>query len=71
MTREILEQAVADGDLRRGIDLEAAIDLFYAPFYYRLQLGSGVLDESFSDQIFNSVLAGLRSVEAAAPARGG
>ena len=60
LTRQILQQAIGDGDLRRDIDLEAAIDLLYAPFYYRLQLGIGVLDEAFSDTVYEAVLAGLR-----------
>jgi len=29
-------RAAAEGDIRRNIDIEAALDLIYAPFYFRL-----------------------------------
>jgi Tetracyclin repressor-like, C-terminal domain len=61
MTRDILQTAIAEGDLKPGIDLDPAIDLLYAPFYYRLLLGVGALDDRLSDHVFNAALAGLRT----------
>jgi AcrR family transcriptional regulator len=61
MTREILQTAIAEGDLKRSIDLDQAIDLLYAPFYYRLLLGVGALDDGLSDRVFQAALAGLRN----------
>ncbi|MEJ0003691.1 MAG: TetR-like C-terminal domain-containing protein [Pararobbsia sp.] len=46
-----MTKAIEQGGVRPDIDLEAAIDLFYAPIYYRLQLGTGPISEAFVDYI--------------------
>lgn len=58
--RATIEEAIRQGDLRKDIDPEAAIDLLYAPVYYRLQIGTGPINEAFVDGIFEHVMAGLR-----------
>ncbi len=67
MTSRVLHEAIRQGDLDPGIDIEAAIDLFYAPLYYRLQIGSGPIDDAFTDKIFAMALQGLRSTKAERP----
>jgi len=49
--------------LRSDIDLEATIDLLYAPMYYRLQMGTGPLSDAYIDEIFDQVMEGLRQRE--------
>ena len=63
LAREVLEEAVQQGDLSDTIDIEAAIDMLYAPIYYRLQIETGPISEAYVDGIFEQVMAGLRSSE--------
>jgi AcrR family transcriptional regulator len=56
--RETMEQAIAEGALRKNFDMDAAIDLLYGSLYYRLLLGSGSLDDQFIDDVYRQFLAG-------------
>jgi hypothetical protein len=56
--RQIMQAAVAEGSLRSDLDLDAAIDLLYGSLYYRLLLGSDVLDKRFADHIYRQFLQG-------------
>src|ERR1700744_3711088 len=58
--RETILLAIAEGSIRENIDIDAAIDSLYAPFYYRLLLGSGSLDEQFIDDLYRQFLDGHR-----------
>jgi AcrR family transcriptional regulator len=49
-----------EGAIRRDADLETTIDLLYAPFYYRLQMGTGPLSNAYVDALFDHVMQGLR-----------
>jgi AcrR family transcriptional regulator len=51
---------VEQGAIRRDADLETAIDLLYAPIYYRLQMGTGPLSNAYVDTLFDHVMQGLR-----------
>ena len=55
----VLQRAVSQGELRSNIDLEATIDLLYAPMYYRLQRGTPPLSDEYIDEIFDQVMVGL------------
>ena len=55
----VFQQAISQGELRSDIDLEATIDLLYAPMYYRLQMGTGPLSDAYIDEIFDQVMQGL------------
>jgi AcrR family transcriptional regulator len=55
----VLQKAVSQGELRSNIDLEATIDLLYAPMYYRLQMGTAPLSDEYIDEIFDQVMEGL------------
>lgn len=55
----VFQQAISQGDLRSDIDLEATIDLLYAPMYYRLQMGTGPLSDAYIEEIFDQVMQGL------------
>jgi len=56
--RQIMQAAMAEGYVRKDIDIDAAIDLLYGSLYYRLLLGSGTLDERFIGHAFQQFLAG-------------
>jgi AcrR family transcriptional regulator len=57
----ILEEAMERGEIRQDIDVEATIDILYAPLYYRLQMGTGPISESYVDKIFHHAMEGLRN----------
>ncbi|MFT4112667.1 TetR/AcrR family transcriptional regulator [Silvibacterium sp.] len=61
--RKIMRAAIAEGSLRKNLNIEAAIDLLYGSLYYRLLLGSGVLDEHFVDDCFAQFLKGHGDVK--------
>jgi AcrR family transcriptional regulator len=56
--RRTMEQAMAEGTLRRDIDIETSTDLLYGSLYYRLLLGSGQLDKAFVERAYKQFLAG-------------
>jgi hypothetical protein len=57
--RMLLTAAVAARELRKDVDIEAALDLIYAPLYFRLLIGHGPLDAAFTDGILEMALTGL------------
>lgn len=57
--RTLLARAITDGDLRADIDLDATLDLIYAPLYFRLLIGHGPLDAGFTDTVLDLALSGL------------
>ena len=57
--RALLVRAMDDGEVRRGIDIEAALDLFYAPFYFRLLIGHAPLTSRDTDTILDLAIGGL------------
>jgi AcrR family transcriptional regulator len=59
MALETFQEAVRRGELRNGLDLEAVIDLLYAPMYYRLQMGIAPLTDAYIDTIFRQATVGL------------
>ncbi len=58
--RRLLRQAVTDGALRRGIDLDVALDVLYGPLFLRVLLGHGPVDTRFADRVVALALRGLR-----------
>jgi AcrR family transcriptional regulator len=58
--KEVLRHYIEAGDLPRGLDLDLAIELLYAPLYYRLLTGFGKLTDEFAGNVAHHVLRGLR-----------
>jgi AcrR family transcriptional regulator len=58
--RSLINLAVAAGELAEPTEIEAVLDLIYAPLYFRLLIGHGPLDDSFTDRILDLALNGLR-----------
>lgn len=59
VARQMLQRAIREGDLRGNIDIETAIDMLYAPLYYRLQIDSGPISDAWVDSLFEHAIAGL------------
>lgn len=61
LVREVLQDAIKQGDVRPDLDIEAAIDAFYAPLYYRLQMGTGPISEAYVEKVFEQAIEGQRN----------
>ena len=57
---DILKEAVALGEVRADIDIETAIDAFYGPIYYRLQMATGPISDAYVDEVFAQAMEGQR-----------
>jgi hypothetical protein len=58
--RTLLDRAIASRQLRSDLNIEAVLDLLYAPLYFRLLIGHGPLDAHFTDAIIDAALGGLK-----------
>jgi AcrR family transcriptional regulator len=56
---EVLRQGMASGELRADLDVEATLDLVFAPVYYRLLFSHEPLDESFAEACVAQVMTGV------------
>lgn len=59
VTVEILRSGVERGEIRPGIDFEAAMDELFAPVYYRLFFGHGQLDDELAATVVRQLLSGI------------
>jgi AcrR family transcriptional regulator len=59
--RQMLDDALAAGELRRSISMEVALDMIYGPIFYRLLMGHAPLEDAFTDAVLEHALQGLRS----------
>ena len=57
--RALILRAIEEGDVRRGVDIQAALDLIYAPFYFRLLIGHAPLSARDTDAILELALRGV------------
>jgi AcrR family transcriptional regulator len=61
MAISYFEKGIEKGLLRPDADPNAIIDILYAPIYYRLQMRTGPLSDSYIDEIFEHAMAGLKA----------
>jgi AcrR family transcriptional regulator len=54
--REIFARAIQRGEIPADIDIEAAVDLIYAPFYHRILHGHAPLTDDFARQVVDYVV---------------
>jgi AcrR family transcriptional regulator len=54
--REVLHRAVDRGDLRADADMEAVIDAYVGPAFYRFLISDAPLDDAFADALVDTVL---------------
>lgn len=57
--RRLLQRGIDNGEFRPDIDIEAALDALYGPFYARLLAWAGPLDPAWAERICDTVLRGL------------
>lgn len=57
--RIILQRGIERGEIRENVNMELAIDTFYAPVWYRLLLKHAPLDEEFTEEVVNLLMQGL------------
>ena len=58
--RALLERAAEDGEIAPPLDFEVALDMLYAPLFFRLLIGHGRLDAAFTDALLELAFRGLR-----------
>jgi AcrR family transcriptional regulator len=54
--REVVGRAVARGDLRADVDLEAVIDAYVGPVFYRFLISDAPLDAAFAEGLVDAAL---------------
>jgi AcrR family transcriptional regulator len=54
--RQVLERGVARGELRKGMDLDLALDLLGGPLFYRFLITGGPVDERLARGVVEAVL---------------
>jgi AcrR family transcriptional regulator len=59
--RTLLQQSMDQGEIRRDLDLEVAVDMIYGALFFRLLMGHAPLDERLAGQILAQALLGLRA----------
>jgi AcrR family transcriptional regulator/catechol 2,3-dioxygenase-like lactoylglutathione lyase family enzyme len=62
--RDLLRRAIDEGAVRADADVEVALDLLYAPLFFRLLIGHGKLDGAFTDALLDQTLRGLQPARA-------
>jgi hypothetical protein len=67
--RAFLEQAAANREIRSNLDIEVALDLIYAPVFYRLLMGHAPLNATFTDAVLDLALQGLEPLNESAQTR--
>jgi AcrR family transcriptional regulator len=55
----VLERGVQRGDLRRGLDLDLALDVLGGALFYRLLVTGGPIDERLAEGVVELILAGF------------
>jgi AcrR family transcriptional regulator len=58
--RGFLISAMSNGEIRKDLDIDTALDLIYAPVFYRLLMGHAPLTARFVDDVLNTAMQGLK-----------
>jgi len=59
--KQALERHCRSGELPPNADLDLAVELLYAPLYYRLLTGFGSITKEYVDELAETALRGLRN----------
>jgi AcrR family transcriptional regulator len=62
--RRMLMAAVANGELRRELDLDVTLDLLYGPIFFRILVGHAPADERFCERLLGQLVGGLAAPRA-------
>jgi AcrR family transcriptional regulator len=60
--RQLLEQAAHRGEIAMPTNIEALLDMIYAPIFYRLLVGHRPLDQAFAEALVEQGLGMFRQV---------
>jgi AcrR family transcriptional regulator len=63
----VLKRGVRRGELRRGLDLELALDVLGGAIFYRLLVTGGPIDERLAEGIVDLILRGFAPTRKGAP----
>lgn len=63
----LIEQGMASGALRPGLDTETVCDALYGPIYLRLMLKHNVMDDAAVVRLADIVIDGIRATPAPVP----
>jgi AcrR family transcriptional regulator len=64
VVRAVLQRGIEGGEFRVDLDIEAVIDALYGPIFYRLLVGHGPLDPTWTEHVAAIVLDGCKAVSA-------
>lgn len=59
MGRELVERGIASGEIRSDIDVDAALDALFGPFFSRLVLGRVPFEKDYVERLADTVLQGI------------
>jgi AcrR family transcriptional regulator len=57
--RSLLKEALENGELRSGIDIDVALDMIYGALFFRLLMGHATLDRNVVQKIVMHAMRGL------------
>ena len=57
---EIFQRAIERGEIPADTNIDVALDLLFGPFYHRMLQGHGTLNERYTREVVDTVVAGLR-----------
>jgi hypothetical protein len=60
-TRDLFKRGIETGEFSPGTDLDMAIDLFYAPMYYRLLMNLGTYVPADIERYVDIIVAGINA----------
>lgn len=57
--RQLIEEAIAAGELKAGTDPELLIDVLFGPLFFRWLQGHAPVDQNFANAVVDNVLRGV------------
>ena len=61
--RQMIESAMAAGDVRADIDIDVTLDMLYGPLFFRLLAGHRPLSPQLAEQLVETLFAGVAAAE--------
>jgi AcrR family transcriptional regulator len=65
--RDLMERGIAAGEIKPDIDIDAALDALFGPFFSRLMLGRMPFEKGYVGRLAETVLGGIAAHPAASP----
>ena len=57
--RDLLKQAIADGEVRSTVNVDAAVDALYGPIFFRLLLGHSSINDNLAETLVDMLFGGI------------